>query len=216
MQLDHLSFAAGPEGLASTARRLGGQLGASFADGGFHPRFGTRNKILPLRGGQYLEVVEVLDHPAAEKAPFGQAVRARSAAGGGWLGWVVAVDDLAPYEQRLGRAAVEGGRYRPDGTQLRWQQLGVQGLQSDPQLPFFVRWLSDPVYHPSAPRDDLAGPDIALRKLEIAGDHDRVDEWLGGTADLVLAETEIEWLAPGEQPGITAAVFTTPSGPVRI
>ncbi len=71
-------------------------MGEPFQDGGVHPRFGTRNRILPLRDDTYLEVVEVLDHPASDKAPFGQAVRARSLLGGGWLGWVVAVDDIAP------------------------------------------------------------------------------------------------------------------------
>src|SRR6188768_977648 len=135
MHLDHLSSAAGPEGLDATAQRLGKQLRAAFSDGGFHPRFGTRNRILPLTDGHYLEVVAVLDHPAADKAPFGQAVRARSQAGGGWLGWVIAVDDLAPLEQRMGRLAIEGNRHRPDGVELRWRQLGVKGLQADPQLP---------------------------------------------------------------------------------
>ena len=48
MRLDHVSFAAGPDGLASTAQRLGGLLGTDFLDGGVHPRFGTRNMILPL------------------------------------------------------------------------------------------------------------------------------------------------------------------------
>ena len=106
MRLDHLSFAAGPDGLAGTAQRIGELLGTSFVDGGVHPRFGTRNMILPLSGDTYLEIVEVLDHPASDKAPFGQAVRARSALGGGWLGWVVAVDDISLLEQRLGREAV--------------------------------------------------------------------------------------------------------------
>ena len=86
MRLDHLSYAAGPDGLASTAQRIGGLLGREFIDGGVHPRFGTRNMIMPLADGTYLEIVEVLDHPASDKAPFGQAVRARSALGGGWLG----------------------------------------------------------------------------------------------------------------------------------
>jgi hypothetical protein len=211
MQLDHLAFAAGPEGLDETTRRLGGLLGGRFVDGGFHPRFGTRNTILALAGGKYLEIVEVLDHPAADKAPFGQAVRARSADGGGWLGWVVAVDDLAPIEQRLGRTSVEGSRFTPDGAQLRWRQVGVKGLQSDPQLPFFVQWLSDPAQHPSA-----GGGAIALSRLEIAGDHDRVDEWLGEKTNLVLDDLDVEWVAPNGQPGLVAAVFSTPHGDVRV
>ena len=140
MRLDHIVFAAGPGGLAGTSQRLSELLGEPFATGGVHPRFGTRNAILPLTGGTYFEIVEVLDHPASDKAPFGQAVRARSALGGGWLGWVVAVDDIAPHEARLGREAVNGNRHRPDGLELLWKQLGVKGLQADPQLPFFVQW----------------------------------------------------------------------------
>lgn len=211
MHLDHLSFAAGPEGLVGTSERLSDLLGAPFHDGGFHPRFGTRNRILPLADGQYLEVVEVLDHPAAEKAPFGQAVRARSEMGGGWLGWVVAVDDLAPVEERIGRGAVEGSRYLPDGGRLEWQQIGVKGLQADPQLPFFVRWLSSRASHPS-----VGGKDIELLKLEIAGDRERVNDWLGGEADKILHDVEISWIAPNGQPGLVAAVFSTPNGEVRI
>ena len=52
MRLDHVSFAAGPDGLASTAQRIGGLLGTDFTTGGVHPRFGTRNMILPLAGGE--------------------------------------------------------------------------------------------------------------------------------------------------------------------
>ena len=211
MHLDHLSFAAGPEGLDATTQRLGSLLGTPFQEGGFHPRFGTRNKILPMTDGQYLEVVEVLDHPAADKAPFGQAVRARSEDGGGWLGWVVGVDDIAPVEERLGRAAVEGHRVLEDGTRLEWLQIGVKGLQSDPQLPFFIRWQSDPAVHPSH-----GGREVELLKLEIAGDRERVDDWLGGRSDTVLHDVDIEWIAPNGQPGLVAALFSTPRGEVRI
>jgi len=211
MHLDHLSFAAGPEGLEATTQRLGALLGTTFREGGYHPRFGTRNKILPLTDGHYLEVVEVLDHPAADKAPFGQAVRARSQDGGGWLGWVVAVEDLGPLEERLGRAAVEGHRFLDDGTRLFWQQLGVKGLQSDPQLPFFIRWLSDPAIHPSH-----GGQEVELLKLEIAGDRERVDDWLGGQSDAILRDVDIDWIAPNGQPGLVAASFRTPLGEVRL
>jgi hypothetical protein len=211
MRLDHLSFAAGPDGLAATTRRLGADLGATFLDGGFHPRFGTRNAILPLTAGHYLEVVEVLDHPAADKAPFGQAVRARSEAGGGWLGWVVAVDDLGPLEERIGRPPVDGHRHLPDGTTLEWQQLGVKDLQVDPQLPFFVRWLSDPAIHPSA-----NGHQIELLKIVLAGDRRRINDWLGGRFESVLRDVDVDWTQPNGRPGLIAAVFSTPRGEVTL
>jgi hypothetical protein len=212
MRLDHLSFAAGPDGLASTAQRIGGLLGTEFLDGGVHPRFGTRNMVLPLADGTYLEIVEVLDHPASDKAPFGQAVRARSALGGGWLGWVVAVDDITPLEQRLGREAARGNRHRPDGTELRWRQIGVNGLIADPQLPFFVQWECEPELHPSHGAD----PGFSLATLEIAGDPQRVSEWLGETVEAPLEDLKVEWAAPNGTPGIIAAQVLTPHGLVRL
>ncbi len=212
MRLDHIVFAAGPGGLAGTTARLSALLGEEFTDGGIHPRFGTRNSILPLTEHTYLEVVEVLDHPASDKAPFGQAVRARSALGGGWLGWVVAVDDIRLLEERLGRESVNGNRHRPDGVELLWKQLGVRGLQADPQLPFFIEWEIDPANHPSAG----ASGEVSLECLEIAGDPARVSEWLGESVDEPLEAVKVDWVAHHGTPGIVAAKFQTPSGPVRI
>lgn len=212
MRLDHIVFAAGPGGLEGTAERLSALMGEEFVTGGIHPRFGTRNSILPLDGGTYFEIVEVLDHPASDKAPFGQAVRARSELGGGWLGWVVAVDEIAPYEARLGREAVNGNRHRPDGVELLWKQLGVRGLQADPQLPFFVEWDTEPGNHPSAG----ATGEVSLCRLEIAGDPARVSDWLGQSVDAPLEDVKVEWVAPNGTPGIVAVQFQTPSGLVRI
>jgi hypothetical protein len=212
MRLDHIVFAAGPGGLAGTAERLSGLLGEDFQDGGVHPRFGTRNRIMPLTDRTYLELVEVLDHPASDKAPFGQAVRARSELGGGWLGWVVAVDDITPLEERLGRSAVNGNRHRPDGTELHWKQLGVKGLQAVPQLPFFVQWESNSAEHPSTG----ASGGISLESLEIAGDPARVSEWLGQPVERPLEEVKVDWVAPNGTPGIVAVTFQTPNGLVRI
>jgi len=212
MRLDHLSYAAGPDGLANTAARLGELLGEEFVDGGIHPRFGTRNMTLALRDRVYVEIVEVLDHPASDKAPFGQAVRARSELGGGWMGWVVRVRDIEKYEERLGRKAVPGNRHRPDGTELLWEQIGVKGLQSDPQLPFFVKWHSPEEARPQA---NPSGA-ISLECLEIAGDPQRVSEWLGHPVDEPLEDVKVEWVAPHGTPGLLAAQFQTPNGLVRI
>jgi hypothetical protein len=211
MRLDHLSYAAGPDGLDATAERLGRLLGAPFVDGGFHPRFGTRNRILPLSDRHYLEVVGALDHPAVDEVPFGQAVKTRTESGGGWLGWVVAVDDLGPVEARLGRPAVPGHRTRPDGIELNWHQLGVKGLMNDPQLPFFIRWESDPTEHPSQ-----GGRAVTLQSVAIAGDPGRVAEWLGAPAERPLEDVGVSWIAPNGQPGLLSATFGTPNGEVTL
>jgi hypothetical protein len=212
MRLDHVSYAAGPDGLHETSARLGALLGEPFRDGGIHPRFGTRNMVLPLAAGTYVEVVAVLDHPASDKVPFGQAVRARSALGGGWLGWVVSIEDMGPVERRLGRESVQGNRHRPDGVELRWRQIGVKGLQADPQLPFFVQWQSPREQHPSQGGTGR----VRLQTLEIAGDPHRVSDWLGNCVDGPLEDVSVDWVSPLGTPGVVAARFQTPRGLVRI
>lgn len=212
MHLDHLSYAAGPEGLAACVQRIGAKLGAAFSDGGLHPSFGTRNFLLPLASGTYLEIVATLDHPAADRAPFGRAVGARSRAGGGWLAWAVRVPDIGPVESRLGRAAAKGHRRRPDGFDLLWRQIGVNDVAEDPQLPFFVQWVSDDEHHPS-----VGGSPIGLRRLEIAGDEQTVDNYLGTSARQPLDGIDVSWQSPVDgETGVIAAIFDTPNGEVRI
>ncbi|MBC9227297.1 VOC family protein [Aeromicrobium sp. 636] len=212
MHLDHLSFAVGPAGLMATTSELSEKFGAVFLAGGIHPRFGTNNMILPLKNRQYLEVVEALEHPASDKAAFGQAVKARSELGGGWLGWCVSVDDIEPVEHRLGRHAVPGNRHRPDGYNLTWQQIGIHGMRADPQLPFVMCWDVPPEEHPS----QMADTGIALTGLEIAGSPERLSDWMGEPAVGALEDIEVRWVAPNGAPGILAAEFDTPNGPVRI
>jgi hypothetical protein len=211
MRVDHVSYAAEKDGLKATARRLAARLGVRPVDGGIHPRFGTRNIIFPLAQNRYVEVVEVLDHPASDKAPFGQAVRARSEAGGGWLGWVVSVKDMSEAERRLGRQSVIGSRRRPDGVELKWRQLGVKGLIADPQLPYYVKW-DDQLLHPSVG----ATTKVTICGLEIAGDPERVCEWLGLPADQTSTVIDFTFIAPHGTPGLLAVTFITPKGPVTI
>jgi Glyoxalase-like domain len=209
VRLDHISYAAGPEGVGAAAQRLGAALGAGFQDGGMHPGFGTRNFVLPLAGGVYLEVVGALDHPASDKAPFGQAVKQRTADGGGWLAWVVAVDDIAPVESRLGRRAVAGHRRRPDGVDLTWRQVGVLDLMDDPALPFFIQWTGLPEHHPAA--GGAGSP--AIDQVELCGDPERVADWLGAPLD--PHDMDVQWVED-EEPGMVAVHFATARGSVRI
>ena len=212
MRLSNLSFAAGPDGLAAAVGRLEETLGVEFRDGGFHPRFGTRNNILAVDGGRYLEVVEVLEHPAAEKAVFGQAVRARSELGGGWMAWVLQVDDMAPLEERLTRKAVHGSRLFPDGRRLEWDQIGIKGLLADPQLPFFVRWTSPEEVRPAA----LAPAPVDIVEIRLSGSPERVSEWIGIDLGPVFDGIALTFDAPNGNPGIESVTFRCPNGLVTI
>ena len=213
MRLSNLTFAAGPDGLAPAVARLEDALGVSFRDGGFHPRFGTRNNILAVDGGRYLEVVEVLEHPAAEKAVFGQAVRARSELGGGWMAWVLQVDDMAPLEERLTRKAVHGSRLFPDGRRLEWDQIGIKGLLADPQLPFFVRWTSPEEVRPAA----LAPAPVDIVEIRLSGSPERVSEWIGiDELGPVFDGVALTFNSPNGHPGIEAVTFRCPKGIVTI
>ena len=58
--------------------------------------------------------------------------------------------------------------------------------------------------------------DWSLACLEIAGDPQRVSEWLGETVEAPLEDVKVEWVAPHGTPGIIAAQFQTPNGLVRV
>ncbi len=210
MQLDHVSYAVTSAELADTVQRLGADLGAAFVDGGKHPRFGTRNFILPLAGGTYIEVVAPLDHPAAESAPFGQAVRQRAEAGGGWMGWVVQVQDLAAVESRIGREAGEGHRVRPDGVDVCWKQIGLIDLMADPALPYFINW-NDVSQHPSV---GFNSP-IKISEISISGDRDKLVSWLGVQGEELIDSVNLNWVED-EDGGLTSVTFQTGNGLVTI
>ena len=212
MRMDHVSYACDPDGLTATTERIAAALGVKAVRGGIHPRFGTRNMIIPLTARHYIEVVEVLDHPASDKAPFGQAVRARSSAGGGWMGRCVEVEDLSPFEARLGRSAVPGNRKFPDGRELVWQQIGIKGLIADPQVPYLLKWEGDPALHPSQAEPGT----VSLASLTIAGSAERVTEWLGECVDKPLEDVAVDWIAPHGTPGIMSVTFDTARGPVTV
>jgi len=210
-RLDHISYATSHDQLVDVVQRLGSRIGSAFIDGGIHPRFGTRNFTLPLKNGHYLEVVCPLDHPAAEESAFGKAVTTRASEGGGWMSWVVATNDISPVEERLGRSSVEGSRKRPDGTELRWKQLGVLGTIKDSQLPFFIEWLSQD--HPSL--DGKATAEI--KKIDISGDEKTIESWLGSNPKGAFKDVEVKYLDASNfdgETGIISVTFSTPNGDV--
>lgn len=128
------------------------------------------------------------------------------------MGWCVAVDDLSPFEQRLGRSAVPGNRKFPDGRELVWQQIGILGLIADPQVPYLLRWEGDPALHPSL----VYASDVKMSSLTIAGSAERVTEWLGEPVEKPLEDVAVQWMAPHGTPGIMSVTFETANGAVTI
>jgi len=203
MRLDHISYASSHDQLADVLQRLGAQIGSPFTDGGIHPRFGTRNFVLPLKNGQYIEVVCPLNHPAADASPFGRAVSQRANEGGGWLAWVVSTEDISPFEQRIGRKAVQGHRTKPNGEDLQWKQIGVLDTLNDAQLPFFIEWISGT--HPSF--NEICSAEISA--IEIAGTKQILKDWLGVDYNFFLGGIELQWIDKEKNDGINGIVSIT-------
>ena len=213
MRLDHISYVASHDQISDVVNRIGSQIGTAFVDGGIHPKFGTRNFTAPLLNGQYIEIVCPLDHPATDATPFGQAVKKKAEAGGGWLTWVFSSSDLAGIEEKFGRKAADGSRTRPDGSELKWKQIGVKEIVGSGELPFFIQWLTD--NHPSKDGNSVA----KISKLVIADDEKLADSWFQDEIKSALTDVEIEWVKPdlndGDK-GIVAVELTVNNSKVKL
>ena len=187
MRLDHVSYVASHDQISDVVNRIGSQIGTAFVDGGIHPKFGTRNFTAPLLNGQYIEIVCPLDHPATDTTPFGQAVKKKADAGGGWMTWVISVEDIKLAEKVLERYSVEGVRRKPDGTTLKWKQIGVLDVLDDSKNPFFIEWIS--MNHPS--KD--GSPKAKISKIVMNGELKDLNPKFNDTFSEVSQEIEIVW-----------------------
>jgi hypothetical protein len=209
MRLDHVSYVTSHDQLSDTVQRLGSRLGSTFLDGGIHPRFGTRNFTTSLKNGQYIEVVCPLEHPATEQTPWGKAVSKKANEGGGWFTWVFSTKDIAPIAAKFGREAIEGHRTRPNGSDLKWKQIGVKEIADTREFPFFIQWLSSD--HPSQDGTPLA----EIKKIVVADNTRLADSWFKDDILTSLGDVLIEWVDPSSnynQTGIVAVHLDSPLG----
>jgi catechol 2,3-dioxygenase-like lactoylglutathione lyase family enzyme len=119
--------------------------------GGVHPGRGTRNALLSLGGGAYLEIIA----PVAGGKPEGDAAELGRLATPTPVFFAVRSEDLDATARTLkesGFAISEirpGSRKRPDGSVLEWRTLGLSDAALVGVAPFFIEWKkSSP--HPSA------------------------------------------------------------------
>ena len=123
---------------------------------------------MPLGGG-YLELLAVADAQEAAASDFGRALLSRlERDGDGLLGWVVAVDDVAPVANRLGTAITV---IRRAGLSARL--TGVAEAMQDPLLPFFIS------RDPGVPDPGTGAQAGGITWVELSGDVRRLGHWLG-------------------------------------
>ena len=109
--------------------------------------------------------------------------------------WVFSSNDLAKVEEKFGRKAADGYRTKPDGSELKWKQIGVKEITGAGELPFFIQWLTE--QHPSKDGNSVA----KISKIVIADDEQLADSWFKDEIKSGLTDVEIEWVKPESNDG---------------
>lgn len=205
MQIDHLVY--GTTDLARGVSEIEKLLGVVPTPGGQHPGRGTRNALISLGPGSYLEIIGPdpdQPQPTAPRA-FGLDTLTTSRLVT-WAAKGTGLDRLYAQARRQGvpLGAVESGsRRRPEGVTLSWRFTDPSTAVADGIVPFFIDWGSS--QHPATSaakgaslvslRAEHPDPRSVERMLRILG------------LDLVVV--------PGARPALVA-VIDSPRGRVEL
>jgi hypothetical protein len=108
---------------------------------------------------------------------------------------VFSSSDLKKVEEKFGRKAADGSRTKPDGSELKWKQIGVKDILDSSELPFFIQWLTE--QHPSKDGNGVA----QISKIVIADDEQLADSWFEKEIKSGLKDIEIEWVKLDQNDG---------------
>jgi hypothetical protein len=205
--VDHLLL--GTSDLESTVAWFLARSGVKPVLGGVHPGRGTRNALVSLGGGHYLEIIA----PDPAQTVFYWQIDLRKVTAPTLVNWAVTSDDLETVVRVAANAKYavygpdEGARTRPDGSQLLWRTVGVlapfRDASVDP-MPFFIQW-GRGVTHPSM--DSPAGCRLVALELR-----HRQPSLLRDALALFGIEANV---AKGDRPGLRATL-DTPRGRLTI
>jgi glyoxalase-like protein len=148
--VDHLVYAT-PD-LQAGVERVEKMLGVRATAGGRHPGRGTRNALLSLGPGTYMEIIGPdPEQPAPARArPFGIDGLKEPRL----VTWAAKGKDLEQLASEAGRRGVKlgeviaGSRQRADGVVLSWRYTDPHTVVADGIVPFFIDWGKTP--HPAA------------------------------------------------------------------
>jgi hypothetical protein len=176
--IDHLVIAVDDPDEAAAAFEVA--VGPAPTGGGRHEALGTFNRVVWL-GDEYVEFIGVFDPGLAKDSWSGRPASRALEAGGGFVTWAIATDDLdadlAPLRSaRSSLGAVRSGeRRRADGAPVRWRMAAADDL-GPLEPPFLIEhdvtageWTPADRAERVAEAERLGGP-IALETLELAVD----------------------------------------------
>jgi glyoxalase-like protein len=172
VEIDHVLIRVSD--LDDAADELDAEHGVASVPGGRHPGWGTANRIVPL-GETYLELVTVVDEREAAGSSFGRWVLETPP---GPMGWCVRPASLETEAERLHLTVHSGSRATASGEQLTWRFAGFDQAAAEPSLPFFIEWGTPELFPGRIGTEHRSGP-VDLIELALAGDADRIAEWLG-------------------------------------
>lgn len=206
LPVDHV-VVAGPD-LDRSCVAIERLTGLEAAPGGQHAGLGTRNRLIGLAGGSYLEIIGPDPGQPTPPGPrfFGiDDLSEPRLAGVAFRASSKQLDDIAAAADRVGASIVvtSMSRQRPGGATLTWR---VARLRSDPVpgvLVFLIDWMSS--RHPA---EDLV-PAARIEQLEIV--HPRPIEVKGAWACLGVSARPVE----GAEPRLVATL-STPRGLVQL
>lgn len=203
--VDHLVYAV-PD-LELGIARIESLLGIRAVQGGRHPGGGTRNALVSLGPGTYLEIIgpdpEQPEPEARRVFGIDELVEPRLAT------WAARGRELEALRAEASAAGVHlgdvagGSRMRPDGVLLSWQYTSPEAVIADGLVPFFIDWGDSP--HPSA-----SAP-AGARLVGLRAEHPAPDE-IRGTLLAVGIDMPVE---AGPEPALIA-VIEGPRGSVEL
>ncbi|MEU4040683.1 VOC family protein [Streptomyces antibioticus] len=200
--LDHIVLAT-PD-LAATVAEFARRTGVVPAPGGVHIGLGTRNYLVGLGDGAYLEILGPDPEQPAPAGPRPFGVDGLGSAR--TITWAISPSDIDATVEAVRVHGYDPGdvremsRRRPDGTLLEWRLTDGGTPHPSGVVPFLIDWTGAP--HPSA--SDLPLTPL-LELTATAPDPEGVRPVLSALGtDLVI----------GEGPAGFSFILDTPNGPV--
>jgi catechol 2,3-dioxygenase-like lactoylglutathione lyase family enzyme len=174
MRIDHVIYAVAD--LPTAVARFSEEFGLQATGGGEHRELGTRNRIVPVGAGQYIELMAVADEQPQH--PLAMMLAGLVEDGDRWMGLCLRPENLDEVAGRLSIAVTPAERQNPDGEVLQWRLAGIEAALGPERLPFFIDW-QGAEERLDRENDEKAHAD-GIAWVEYGGDPARIEEWTLG------------------------------------